>query len=220
VSSLLPLLAAAALAVPAGAAAALESHQQLLRDIDDNRAHGRHERIGGSSLYDGEEYLYRLVKRLAGGGPPGGPGATLAAAANPTNPTGPTSSGSADMNDQTSRALPPCPDKPNCVSSQAPAADTQHAIGPLRFNGDANAAWERLRRALAAMPRTRIVEDTGDYLHAEATSLIFRFVDDLECSLDRSNGVIHIRSASRVGHGDLGVNRKRVENLRILMAGR
>ncbi len=124
------------------------------------------------------------------------------------------------MNSQAPRALPPCPDKPNCVSSQTPAGDAQHAIGPLRFNGDANAAWAHLRRALAAMPRTKIVEDTGDYLHAEATSLIFRFVDDLECTLDRANGVIHVRSASRVGHGDLGVNRRRVENLRIRMAGR
>lgn len=113
--------------------------------------------------------------------------------------------------------LRPCPDTPNCVSSQAPAGDTQHAIAPLRFTGDGRASWERLRRALGSMPRTRIVEDTGEYLRAEATSLVFRFVDDLECLLDRDASVIHVRSASRVGHGDLGVNRRRVERLRALL---
>jgi uncharacterized protein (DUF1499 family) len=62
------------------------------------------------------------------------------------------------------------------------------------------------------------VSDGHGYLHAEATSLIFRFVDDLECVLDRAANVIHVRSASRVGHGDMGVNRKRVERLRQLFA--
>ena len=113
--------------------------------------------------------------------------------------------------------LPPCPAKPNCVSSQAPAADAGHYIEPLRFNGDPATAWARLRQALAAMPRTRIVEDSGQYLRAEATSRLFRFVDDLECLMDRDAGLIHVRSASRVGHGDMGVNRKRVEQLRALL---
>ena len=124
------------------------------------------------------------------------------------------------MSASASRPLPACPDKPNCVSSQAAAGDAQHFIEPLRFSGEAQAAWAGLRRALGAMPRTKVVEDSGDYLHAEATSLVFRFVDDLECALDRANGVIHVRSASRVGHGDMGVNRKRVERLRELMGGR
>lgn len=115
------------------------------------------------------------------------------------------------------RKLPPCPDKPNCVCSQAPRDDAQHAIQPLRFDGDPAAAWEALRRALAAMPRITVVEDSGEYLRAEARSLVFRFVDDLECVLDAQASVIHVRSASRVGHGDLGVNRKRVERLRELM---
>ena len=118
------------------------------------------------------------------------------------------------------RTLPPCPDKPNCVSSQAPPDDAQHFIKPLSVTGDPGTAWESLRRALAAMPRTRIVEDTGEYLHAEATSLVFRFVDDLECALDRPKSLIHMRSASRVGYSDFGVNRKRVEKLRLLMAGK
>ncbi len=114
----------------------------------------------------------------------------------------------------TQRTLPACPDKPNCVSSQAPASDKQHAIAPLAFSGDADRAWEALERAILSLPRTRLVSDGHGYLHAEATSLIFRFVDDVECILDRAASVIHVRSASRVGHGDMGVNRKRVERLR------
>ena len=114
----------------------------------------------------------------------------------------------------TQRTLPACPDKPNCVSSQAPSSDQQHAIAPIAFSGDPDRAWTALQRAIAAMPRTRVVSDGHGYLHAEATSLIFRFVDDLECVIDRAASVIHVRSASRVGHGDMGVNRKRVERLR------
>ncbi len=180
----------------------------IFYDIDDNRAHGRDERIRVSSLYEGQDYLYRLVRRLAGdAGAPGTASAPIAAA----------NSRSSAMTTPAPRQLPACPDKPNCVSSQAPAGDTPHFIEPLRFSGDPQVAWQSLHRALGAMPRTRIIEDSGDYLHAEATSLVFRFVDDLECALDRANGVIHLRSASRVGHSDLGVNRKRVERLRELM---
>lgn len=179
----------------------------IFSDIDDNRAHGRDERIMVSSLYEGQEYLYRLVKRLAGG--------TDSAAA----PAGPSTQREKPMTHAPTRSLPPCPDTPNCVSSQAPAGDHRHFIEPLAFSGDSRAAWQSLHRALGAMPRTRVIEDSGDYLHAEATSLVFRFVDDLECLMDESASVIHVRSASRVGHGDMGVNRKRVEKLRALMAG-
>ena len=116
--------------------------------------------------------------------------------------------------------LIPCPDKPNCVSSLASAAsDPRHALAPMRFGGNPSEAWDKLRQTLSAMPRTRVVEDTGDYLHAEATSLVFRFVDDLECLIDHANGVIHVRSASRAGYSDFGVNRRRVEQLRALMGG-
>jgi uncharacterized protein (DUF1499 family) len=67
---------------------------------------------------------------------------------------------------------------------------------------------------IGAVPRLKIVTESGDYLHAEATSLIFRFVDDVEFFVDREAKVIHFRSASRVGHSDLGVNRARMENIR------
>ncbi|MBM4196341.1 MAG: DUF1499 domain-containing protein [Gammaproteobacteria bacterium] len=112
------------------------------------------------------------------------------------------------------RQLPACPDKPNCVSSQADSGDSIHWIAPLAFDGDPSAAWQALKRALLAIPRTRIVAEEGDWLRAESTSLVFRFVDDVECIIDRGTRSIHVRSASRVGHGDMGVNRRRVEQLR------
>jgi len=101
-----------------------------------------------------------------------------------------------------------CPDKPNCVSSQAGADDDIHAIAPL-----SSADWQALQQAIAAAGGD-IVQDDGHYLHATFSSSLFRFVDDLEALRVDAAGVIHIRSASRVGYSDLGVNRKRVEAIR------
>ena len=108
--------------------------------------------------------------------------------------------------------LAPCPDTPNCVSSQAD--DEAHRMEPIPFDGDAGAAIDRLKAVLAAQPRIAIVEAQGDYLHAECASLLFRFVDDLEFVVDRDAKVIHFRSASRVGRSDMGVNRRRMEEIR------
>ena len=107
--------------------------------------------------------------------------------------------------------LAPCPDRPNCVSSFAEDAD--HRVEPLPLEVDPAAALARLKRILEAMPRTAVVEEADNYLHAEATSLIFRYVDDLEVLIDPDAGEIHLRSASRAGYSDLGVNRKRVQAL-------
>ena len=111
-------------------------------------------------------------------------------------------------------ALTTCPSTPNCVSSDAP--DETHFVSGLEFGGDPNVALERARQAVEALPRTRIVDDSGNYIHAECRSLVFRFVDDLELHLRQEEGVIAVRSASRVGTSDMGVNRKRVEALRQL----
>jgi uncharacterized protein (DUF1499 family) len=108
--------------------------------------------------------------------------------------------------------LAPCPHSPNCVSSQA--EDESHAIEALAFQGSPEAAWERLKAVLEAFPRTRIVEGTDRYLHAECATLLFRFVDDVEFLLDREAKVIHFRSASRIGTSDLGANRRRMEVIR------
>lgn len=110
--------------------------------------------------------------------------------------------------------LAPCPGRPNCVSSQA--EDEAHRVAPLIIGPAETAAavWERLQRALGEMVRVRISTVTDDYLHAECGSAFFGFVDDLECALDADAGMIHLRSAARVGHSDLGVNRRRIETLR------
>lgn len=110
------------------------------------------------------------------------------------------------------KKLPPCPSSPNCVSSQA--ADADHFIAPFKITGNVEDAWTALKTALLNQSRTVITNETSDTLHAQATSLVFRFVDDIDAILDTEARLIHIRSASRTGHGDFGVNRKRVEMLR------
>jgi uncharacterized protein (DUF1499 family) len=105
-----------------------------------------------------------------------------------------------------------CPDSPNCVSSQS--SDPRHTIAPLRYNGTAEKARELLIKAVLGMKRSRVVISEELYLHAEFTSAFFRFVDDVEFLLDDVKKLIHVRSASRVGYSDFGVNRKRVEEIR------
>ncbi len=105
-----------------------------------------------------------------------------------------------------------CPKSPNCVSSQAKGG--QHAIVPFRLAGDPATSWSLIRDMIAAMPRWSIVTVTDSYIHVECKSRIFRFVDDLELYYNSSNNIISIRSASRLGYSDFGVNRRRVERLR------
>lgn len=109
-------------------------------------------------------------------------------------------------------ALPDCPAKPNCISSQA--GSSTHGVAPFTFTDSAVEAMHRLGTALATEPRVRIITSTPTYLHAEVRSLIFRFVDDIEFLVDAEQRVIHVRSASRIGYSDLGVNRRRVERIR------
>ncbi|WP_293652825.1 DUF1499 domain-containing protein [Thiolapillus sp.] len=108
--------------------------------------------------------------------------------------------------------LKPCPDTPNCVSSESGTADS-HRVDPLSFGGPPEQAWNELKKTLAAMGGV-IVAEQAAYLHVAFTSRIFRFVDDMEFRLVSPEPLIHLRSASRVGHSDLGVNRKRVDRLR------
>ena len=108
--------------------------------------------------------------------------------------------------------LAPCPSSPNCVSSQAD--DEMHRVVPLPFSGTAAAAIDRLAGTVRSLPRASVITATDTYLHAEFRSAVFRFVDDVEFLADESAGVIHVRSASRVGTSDLGVNRRRVETIR------
>ena len=112
--------------------------------------------------------------------------------------------------------LPPCPDRPNCVCSLAP--EGPHAIAPLFYDGPPLSAREALENAVVRLPRTRITVFHPRRLNVECRSLIFRFVDDLLFVLDDKRKVIHVRSAARLGYFDFGVNRRRVERLRMLFA--
>ena len=106
----------------------------------------------------------------------------------------------------------PCPSTPNCVSSVDKGR--KHFIEPLRFDTSPENARNRLTAVLTAMKRTRVVKNEGKVIHAECTSAIMRFVDDVEFLIDDPQKVIHVKSASRTGHSDLGVNRRRIENIR------
>jgi uncharacterized protein (DUF1499 family) len=109
-----------------------------------------------------------------------------------------------------------CPQTPNCVSSLADTSDTIHAIAPLRYEGDKEQAMAKLITILDSLPRTMICAQTNKYLYVEFTSLIWRFVDDVEFVFDEANKLINFRSASRLGKGDFGVNRARMEKIRKL----
>ena len=108
--------------------------------------------------------------------------------------------------------LAPCPDSPNCVSTQS--TDAKHGIDPIVYTTSMEEARDRLEKIVRAMPRTKVVRQEEDYMHLECSSRLLRFVDDVEFWFDDANKVIHCRSASRKGYSDLGVNRKRVEQIR------
>jgi len=108
--------------------------------------------------------------------------------------------------------LVPCKRSPNCVSSQANPSDREHYIAPI------HGTLAQVAAAVRAMPRTTIVSEKADYLYAEFRSRLLRFVDDVEFYFDGS--VIHVRSCSRLGRRDFGVNRRRIEALRRLIEAR
>ena len=120
--------------------------------------------------------------------------------------------------------LKPPSKTPNSVSSQAalwpdhPQRD-HAAIAPLPLQGDGPATIARLAQLIESIDGARIVERRPDYLYARFTTRLMRFVDDAEFWFDPAAGVVQVRSASRVGRGDLGVNRARVEALRARLAG-
>lgn len=118
----------------------------------------------------------------------------------------------------TRRTLAPCPSSPNCVSTLA-GEDSQHAIGPYPYRKSRADAKEFLKAVVANLPRTKLVHEEEDYLHYEFTSLLLRFVDDVEFVFDDPSKTIHFRSASRTGYSDLGVNRRRMEKLRSRIEG-
>jgi len=112
----------------------------------------------------------------------------------------------------------PCPNKPNCVSSFAD--DEDHQIAALAIEGSAETAWMGLQAFLEEAPRVEIVTSSRNYIHAVYTSSVMRYRDDVEFLLRRGEKEIAIRSASRVGYGDMGANRNRIEAIRNALAER
>ena len=97
-------------------------------------------------------------------------------------------------------SLAPCTAPTHCARADWPSADPEAALA-------------RLLPVVEALPRTQVLEHSGDYLHATCSSTLFGFVDDLELHADPSAGVLQARSVSRLGDSDLGVNAKRLAAL-------
>lgn len=111
-----------------------------------------------------------------------------------------------------------CPNSPNCVSSAA--KESSHAIQAITFDGNSEEAKARILDAINSMKRTSVITNNDSYIHVEFTSMLFRFVDDVEFyfpASDSNQTLIQVRSASRTGHSDFGVNRKRVEAFRVML---
>ena len=110
--------------------------------------------------------------------------------------------------------LAACRTTPNCVSSQADPSDREHYIAPIPFKGTPAQAIGAARQAVQSMERATIVSEAPGYLYGEFRSKLMGYVDDVEFFFDEKAGVFHVRSASRLGRRDFGVNRKRIDSLR------
>ncbi len=110
--------------------------------------------------------------------------------------------------------LSACPDSPNCVSTQT--EDREHWIAPFSYEQDPDTVIDTLEDIITQLPGTQVIEKSPHYLYVEFRSSFFRFVDDVEFSVERESRRIHFRSASRVGHSDMGANRTRMELIRSL----
>ncbi|VAW56062.1 hypothetical protein MNBD_GAMMA07-2704 [hydrothermal vent metagenome] len=105
-----------------------------------------------------------------------------------------------------------CPVTPNCISSDA--TDKKHKIDFLKLNAEYKNNWQAIHNAVNTLSNTKIVTFNETYIHAECSSTVFGFVDDLQLHLRENGENIAIKSAARLGHSDFGVNKKRIEKLR------
>lgn len=108
--------------------------------------------------------------------------------------------------------FPPCPDKPNCVVSYE--YDQEHFIDPISYTRNYPEAYPELIKSIEQMSGSKIIIKDGRYIRAEFTSRLMRYIDDVEFYFSPGEKIIQVRSASRLGHSDMGVNRKRIETLR------
>lgn len=109
----------------------------------------------------------------------------------------------------------PCPTSPNCVSSTAPKEDS-HYIKPIIYNNiTRDIAKDKIIIILKEFKNTKILESNDEYIHAEIRSSFFKFVDNIEFYFPKDKNIIHVRSLARTGYSDFGVNRKRMEKIRV-----
>ncbi|WP_270180495.1 DUF1499 domain-containing protein [Alkalihalobacillus sp. CinArs1] len=108
--------------------------------------------------------------------------------------------------------LAPCPNKPNCVSTQS--EDEKNKMESFSYSVTEGEALAKLKSILQNRKRTKIVKEEANYIRAEEKSKLFKFVDDIEFYLDETSKTVHFRSASRMGYSDMGVNKKRMEEIR------
>ncbi|MCA9902051.1 MAG: DUF1499 domain-containing protein [Anaerolineales bacterium] len=106
----------------------------------------------------------------------------------------------------------PCPDSPNCVSTQA--STELHSIAPIAYDEDTAVAQQKILAILQTDPSMTLISQTPTYIHAEARSNLWQFVDDVEFFFDEADSLIQFRSASRLGYGDGNANRQRMEAIR------
>jgi uncharacterized protein (DUF1499 family) len=119
--------------------------------------------------------------------------------------------------------LKPPSNTDNSVTSQAALypdhPQRQYAtIAPLAPRGDGPTTIAKIKRVVEGMDGAKVVKSDADYLYAQYTTKLMKFVDDVEFWYDPAAGVVQVRSASRVGKGDMGVNRKRIEAVRAALA--
>lgn len=105
-----------------------------------------------------------------------------------------------------------CPDKPNCVVSFN-KSDEDHFLEAIQIVSNKERAHQKITGILTKNSSAKIITSTPDYIHAEYTSSVFKFVDDVEFYFS-ADKLVHFRSASRSGHSDMGVNKKRIEEIR------
>ena len=110
---------------------------------------------------------------------------------------------------QDGAGLPACGPLPNCVNSELSGGGK--AVAPLQASAQ---QWQQLKRWMAAQPDWSVTIDTGDFVQAVVKTPLMRFRDDVQLRYVGDAGVIHVRSSSRLGIGDMGTNRARVERLR------
>ena len=116
---------------------------------------------------------------------------------------------------QANDQLQPCPEKPNCVSTSA--IDTDHRIDPIRIAGTPAEVLPRVKQAVESLGDVAWQSEGANYLHGIVYSKFWKFPDDVEFHYLEETENLLVRSASRIGYSDLGVNRKRVEKIKEIL---